>query len=88
MRVVGTSRLLSCMMLALQTAFTSTAGLLIGLAGILLYIGRTQPELLAELLGASVLCAALYLLAAILGSAVSASILTARNPLVLLQVKE
>ena len=84
MRVLGTSRLRSCIMLALQTAFTSAAGLFLALLGILFYAGRSQPGLL----GLSVLCAALYLLAALFGSAASASVLTGRNPLELLQVKE
>ena len=84
MRVLGTSRLRSCVMLALQTAFTSAAGLLAALVGILLYAGRTRPALL----GISALCAVLYLSAAILGSAASASAITSRNPLELLQVKE
>ena len=88
MRVLGTSRLRSRVMLALQTAFTSAAGLLIGLAGVLAYTGRTRPELLAGLIGASALCAVLYLLAAIIGAAVSSTAVTSKNPLELLQVRE
>ena len=88
MRVLGTSKLRSRVMLALQTAFTSAAGLLIGLAGVLAYTGRTRPELLAGLVSASVLCAILYLLAAIAGAVLSAVSVTARNPLELLQVRE
>ena len=68
-------------MLALQTAFTSAAGLLIGLAGVLAYTGRTRPELLAGLVGASALCAVLYLLAAIIGAAASSTVVTSKNPL-------
>lgn len=88
MRVLGTSKMKSRVMLALQTIFTSAAGLLIGVCGILAYIERTRPDLFTNLTGASVLCAMLYLLAAIIGSAVSASIVTSKNPLELLQVKE
>lgn len=88
MRVLGTSKLRSRVMLALQTAFTSAAGLLIGLAGVLAYTGRTRPELLAGLVGASALCAVLYLLAAIIGAAVSSTAVTSKNPLELLQVRE
>lgn len=88
MRVLGTSRLRSRVMLALQTAFTSAAGLLIGLAGVLAYTGRTRPELLAGLVGASALCAMLYLLAAIIGAAASSTVVTSKNPLELLQVRE
>ena len=88
MRVLGTSRLRSRVMLALQTAFTSAAGLVAGLLGVLAYTGRTRPDLFANLMGASVLCALLYLLAAVLGAAASASTVTGRNPLELLQVKE
>ena len=88
MRVLGTSKLRSRVMLALQTAFTSAAGLLIGLAGVLAYTGRTRPELLAGLVGASALCAVLYLLAAIIGAAASSTVVTSKNPLELLQVRE
>lgn len=88
MRVLGTSKLRSRVMLALQTAFTSAAGLLIGLAGVLAYTGRTRPELLAGLVGASALCAMLHLLAAIIGAAASSTAVTSKNPLELLQVRE
>ena len=88
MRILGTTKLRSRVMLALQTAVTSLAGLLLGLGGALAYTGRTRPELLAGLVGASVLCAMLYLLAAIAGAAASAAAVTGRNPLELLQVKE
>ena len=75
-------------MLAMQNVFTSLAGLLMGLLGVLAYMGRTRPELLASLVGASVLCAVLYLLAAIVGAGASAVGVTSRNPLELLQVRE
>ena len=88
MRVLGTSRLRSRIMLALQTAFTSAAGLAAGFLGVLVYTARSRPDLFANLVGASGLCAILYLLAAIAGSAASASVVTGRNPLELLQVKE
>ena len=88
LRVLGTSRLRSRIMLALQTALTSLAGLLLGLAGALAHTAWTRPELLAGLASASVLCAVLYLLAAIAGAVLSAVSVTARNPLELLQVRE
>ena len=88
LRILGTTKLRSRVMLALQTAVTSLAGLLLGLGGAMAYAGRTRPELLAGLVGASVLCAMLYLLAAIAGAAASAAAVTGRNPLELLQVKE
>ena len=88
LRILGTTKLRSRAMLALQTAVTSLAGLLLGVAGVLAYAGRTRPELLAGLVSASVLCAILYLLAAIAGAVLSAVSVTARNPLELLQVRE
>lgn len=88
MRVLGTSRLRSRLTLAVQMAFTSAFGLALGLGGVLAYAGRSRPDLLASLAVTSSLCAALYLLLAVLGSVVSASIATSRNPLELLQVKE
>ena len=88
MRVLGTSRLRSRVVLALQTAFTSLGGLAVGFLGVLVYTARTRPDLFANLAGASGFCAVLYLLAAIAGSAASASVVTGRNPLELLQVKE
>lgn len=88
MRILGTSRMRSRAMLTLQTAFTSAAGLLLGLAAILAYAGRTRPGLLAVLAGTSALWAALYLLSAVLGAAASAAAVTGKNPLELLQVRE
>ena len=88
LRVLGTSKLQSRAMLAMQNVFTSLAGLLLGLLGVLAYMGRTRPELLASLVGASMLCAVLYLLAAIVGAGASAVGVTSRNPLELLQVRE
>ena len=88
LRVLGTTKRRSRVMLSLQTGMTSLAGLLFGFTGVLAYTARTRPELLAGLMGTSVLCAALYLLAAILGAAVSAVSVTGKNPLELLQVRE
>ena len=88
LRVLGTSKLRSRVMLALQNVLTSLSGLLLGLLGVLAYTSRTRPELLASLVGASVLCAVLYLLAAIIGAGASAVAVTHRNPLELLQVRE
>ncbi len=88
LRVLGAGKLRSRAMLALQTALTSLAGLLLGLAGALAHTAWTRPELLAGLASASVLCAVLYLLAAIAGAVLSAVSVTARNPLELLQVRE
>ena len=49
---------------------------------------KNEKCLLAGLASASVLCAVLYLLAAIAGAVLSAVSVTARNPLELLQVRE
>ena len=88
LRVLGTPRGWTQAILGMQQIFTSAAGLLAGFLGVLVYAGRTRPELLAGLIGASSLCAMLYLLSAITGAAVSASAVTAKNPLELLQVRE
>lgn len=88
MRVLGTTKRRSAAMLALQNVLTSLAGLLLGLLGILAYTGRMQPELLASFARTSVVCALLYLLATVIGAGVSSMVVTSRNPLELLQVKE
>ena len=88
LRVLGTTKLRTRIMLALQTACATLIGLTAGLLAVLAYAGRLRPELLEGLMRASALCAALYLLAAILGAAVSAAGVTRKNPLELLQVRE
>lgn len=88
MRVLGTTKRRSAAMLALQNVLTSLAGLLLGLLGILAYTGRMQPELLASFAWTSVVCALLYLLATVTSAGVSSMVVTSRNPLELLQVKE
>ena len=88
MRVLGTTKRCSATMLALQNVLTSLAGLLLGLLGILAYTGRMQPELLASFAWTSVVCALLYLLATVTSAGVSSMVVTSRNPLELLQVKE
>ena len=88
LRILGTSRLRSRVMLALQTVFASLGGLLAGLAAALACAQRAGPALTAGLAGTSVLCAVLYLLAAVLGAAASAVSITNKNPLELLQARE
>lgn len=88
LRVLGTSKLRSRTMLVLQNGLTSLAGLLLGLLAVAAYTGRARPELLAGLAGAGGLCAALYLLAAVLGAAASAVSVTGKHPLELLQARE
>lgn len=88
LRVQGTTRLRTVLMLSLQQVFTCFGGLLVGLIGILLYIGGTRPDLLASLAPGAALCAALYLTAGIVGAAASSAAVTGKNPLEMLQVKE
>ena len=88
LRVQGTTRLRTVLMLSLQQVFTCFAGLLVGLIGILLYMGGTRPDLLASLAPGAVLCAMLYLIAGIAGAVASSAAVTGKNPLEMLQVKE
>ena len=88
MRVLGTTKLHSRVMLSLQQVFTTMTGLAAGILAALAWSKTARPELLGNLMGASALCAVLYLLAAIIGAAVSSSAATGKNPLELLQVKE
>jgi len=88
MRILGTSRLQSQVVLSLQAAGTNLLGVLIGLFSVFIYSGQMQPKLLSSPWRSSVLCAVLYLLSSILGAMVSASIVTSKNPLEMLQVKE
>ena len=88
MRIQGTTKVRTVTMLTLQQAFPCIAGLLVGLTGILLYIGGARPDLLPGLAPGAALCAALYLAAGITGAVVSSAVVTGKNPLELLQVKE
>ncbi len=88
LRVQGTTRFRTVLMLSLQQVFTCFAGLLAGLIGILLYIGGTRPDLLTGLAPGAALCAGLYLTAGVTGAAVSSAAVTGKNPLEMLQVKE
>ena len=88
LRVQGTTRLRTVLMLSLQQVFTCFTGFLTGLTGILLYIGGTRPDLLASLAPGAVLCAMLYLIAGIAGAVASSATVTGKNPLEMLQVKE
>lgn len=88
LRVQGTTRLRTVLMLSLQQVFTYFGGLLVGLIGILLYIGGTRPDLLTSLAPGAALCAVLYLIAGIAGAVASSVAVTGKNPLEMLQVKE
>ena len=88
MRVLGTSKLRSRIMLSLPNLFSSLAGLALGLLAILIYTGWIGAGPTAGIWGTRTLCAVLYLLAVAAGTAVSVAVVTGRNPLELLQVKE
>ena len=75
-------------MLSLQNVFTSLLGRILGLLTVLAYIRWMLPELLAGVLAPGMICAGLYLLAAAAGAVASAAVVTGRNLLELLQVKE
>ena len=76
------------MMLLLQQFLPSLLGLAAGFGGILLYISRARPPLLPDIAPGAALCAGLYLLSAIVGGVSAAVLLTAKNPLEMLQVRE
>ncbi len=86
MRVLGTTKLRSRIVLSLQMIFVGIAGLFIGLAVSFAWVG--SMGLAWATMGLSALCAAAYLLCAAAGSAAGAVIVTNRPPLELLQVKE
>ena len=86
MRVLGTTKLRSRIILSLQVIFMVLAGLMIGLTVSFAWAGSLG--LAWATAGLSLLCAAAYLLCAAAGSAAGAVIVTNRSPLELLQVKE
>ncbi len=86
MRVLGTTKLRSRIILVLQIVFVALAGLLIGLAAALVWAGSIGLAL--AVFGMSALCAGAYLLCAVAGSTAGAVTVTNRPPLELLQVKE
>lgn len=88
MRVQGATRVRTILMLSLQQTFTCVAGLLVGLAGVLLWLGGARPDLLPGIAPGAALCAALYLAAGVGGAAASSAAVTNKNPLEMLQVKE
>ena len=88
LRVQGTTNVQTVLMLTLQQVFTCLAGLLAGLVGVLLYIGAARPDLLSDIAPEAALCAVAYLIAGIVGTAVSVAVVTTKNPLEMLQVKE
>ncbi len=88
LRVQGTAKLHTVLMLNLQQVFPCFAGLLAGLTGVLIYVGTARPDLLAGIAPGAALCVALYLVASIVGAAVSSAVVTGKNPLEMLQVKE
>lgn len=88
LRVQGTSRPRTVVMLLLQQFLPSLLGLAAGLGGILVYVSRAGPPLLPVIAPGAALCAGLYLLSAIVGAVSAAVLLTAKNPLEMLQVRE
>lgn len=88
MRAQGTTRGRTTMMLVLQQMLTGAIGLVIGLTGVLLYMKGTRPDLFQSIAPGAVFCAALYLAAGTTGAAVSCAVVTSKNPLEMLQVKE
>ncbi len=86
MRVLGTTKLRSRIILSLQVIFMVLAGLMIGLTVAFTWAGSLG--LAWATAGLSLLCAAAYLLCATAGSAAGAVTVTNRPPLELLQVKE
>lgn len=86
MRVLGTTKLRSRIILSLQMIFMVLAGLMIGLTVAFAWAGSLGLAWAA--MGLSALCAAAYLLCAAGGSAVGSVVVTNRPPLELLQVKE
>ena len=88
LRVQGTAKIQTILILSLQQVFTCFSGLTIGLTGILLYIGGTRPDLLPGIAPGTAVCAAAYLAAGVLGAIASSAAVTGKNPLEMLQVKE
>lgn len=88
LRVQGTSRPRTVVMLLLQQFLPSILGLAAGLAGILISVSGARPPLLPDIAPSAALCAGLYLLSAIAGAVSAAILVTAKNPLEMLQVRE
>ena len=86
MRVLGTTKLRSRIMLVLQIVFVVLAGLLIGLTAALAW--SSSAGLALAIFDMSALRAAAYLICAVTGSTAGAVTVTNRPPLELLQVKE
>lgn len=86
MRVLGTTKLRSRIMLVLQIVFMVLAGVLVGLTAALAW--SSSAGLALAIFDMSALRAAAYLICAITGSTAGAVTVTNRPPLELLQVKE
>ncbi len=86
MRVLGTTKLRTRIILSLQVILMVLAGLMLGLAVALAWAGSLG--LAAATAGLALLCATAYLLCATTGSSAGAVMVTRRPPLELLQVKE
>lgn len=86
MRVLGTTKLRSRIMLVLQIVFVVLAGLLIGLTAALGW--SSSAGLALAIFDMSALRAVAYLICAVTGSTAGAVTVTNRPPLELLQVKE
>lgn len=88
LRVLGTPKGRTQLILVLQQTVTCFAGLVLGVAGMLAYIQKVRPDLIAALAAPAAWRAAAYLAAAVAGAAISSVAITRKNPLEMLQVKE
>lgn len=88
LRVLGTPKGRTRLILVLQQAIPCAAGLVLGAAGMLGGLRQVRPELWEVLAGPALWRAAGYLAAAVLGAALSAVAVAGKNPLEMLQVKE
>lgn len=88
LRVLGTPKRWVRTILSAQQIFTYLSGLIAGFILVVFYANIFHPELADSIASEAVHCAMLYLAAGIIGSTVSASFVTQKNPLELLQVKE
>jgi len=88
LRIQGTGKVRVQIMLSLQQVFPCIAGLLGALVGMAVYLVGRQPELTGTIVGGTLLCALLYLAAATAGAIGASMVVTGKNPLEMLQVKE
>lgn len=88
MRVLGTPKFCSHIMVTLQIFFTSSFGLFLSWAMTLVCIGKTRPDLLKYALESLSMYIAIYLLIVVVASGIGTLFVMSKKPLELLQVKE